>query len=53
MIIEVHRLTDHLVMIEVKEKKFKIGPGQETWEDKLKPQLRSLIYQPEQAVSGN
>lgn len=53
MIIKVHRLTGHLVMIEVKEKKFKIGPGQETWEDKLKPQLRSLIYQPEQAVSGN
>ncbi|KAG5248325.1 CBL-interacting serine/threonine-protein kinase [Salix suchowensis] len=53
MIIEVHRLTDHLVMIEVKEKKFSTGPGRETWEDKLKPQIRSLIYQPEQAVSGS
>uniref|UniRef100_A0A6N2K7Z6 non-specific serine/threonine protein kinase n=1 Tax=Salix viminalis TaxID=40686 RepID=A0A6N2K7Z6_SALVM len=53
MIIEVHRLTGHLVMIEVKEKKFSTGPGRETWEDKLKPQIRSLIYQPEQAVSGS
>ncbi|KAG5222135.1 CBL-interacting serine/threonine-protein kinase [Salix suchowensis] len=44
---------DHLVMIEVKEKKFSTGPGRETWEDKLKPQIRSLIYQPEQAVSGS
>ncbi|KAJ6708427.1 CBL-INTERACTING SERINE/THREONINE-PROTEIN KINASE 14 [Salix viminalis] len=53
MIIEVHRLTGHLVMIEVKEKKFSTGPGRETWEDKLKPQIRSLIYLPEQAVSGS
>ncbi|KAJ6365773.1 hypothetical protein OIU76_030532 [Salix suchowensis] len=52
-VMEVHRLTDHLVMIEVKEKKFSTGPGRETWEDKLKPQIRSLIYQPEQAVSGS
>ncbi|CAK7343618.1 unnamed protein product [Dovyalis caffra] len=53
MIIEINWLTDHLVMIEVKEKEVNSGQGQETWKNKLRPQLQSLIYQPGQTVSGN
>lgn len=53
MLIEIYRLTDDLVVIEVKEKEVNVKPGQETLKDKLGPQLSSLIYQPGQNVSGD
>lgn len=48
MVVEIYRLTDNLVVVQVNA-----GAGQEIWNDKLRPQLGGLIYQPGQMVSGN
>nr|GEZ41988.1 CBL-interacting serine/threonine-protein kinase 14-like [Tanacetum cinerariifolium] len=52
---EVKRLTEELVVVEVrwKEKKSETEPGLEMWKDKIRPQLTSLIYQPAGSVTNS
>uniref|UniRef100_A0A2P2IQQ3 non-specific serine/threonine protein kinase n=1 Tax=Rhizophora mucronata TaxID=61149 RepID=A0A2P2IQQ3_RHIMU len=52
MIVEVYGLTDGLVIVEVRQNEFNVGLGQETWKDKLRPQLVGLMYQSDPSVSG-
>lgn len=49
MVIGIDRLTDDLVVVEIKER---MGRGKEKWKDKLRPLLGDLIYQPEATVAG-
>lgn len=49
MEMEIYRLSDDLVVIEVKHREVSAAPGEEIWTNKLRPQLDSLIYQPEKA----
>ncbi|KAJ4822487.1 CBL-interacting serine/threonine-protein kinase 14 [Turnera subulata] len=46
LVVDVYRLTDDLVVVEVKEKEVNAGPGGGVWKNKLRPQFRSLVYQP-------
>ncbi|XP_057513269.1 CBL-interacting serine/threonine-protein kinase 14-like [Actinidia eriantha] len=46
-LVEVHRLTEKLVVVEVKRRESEAGPSREIWKDKLRPQLSSIVYQPE------
>ncbi|GJW95462.1 CBL-interacting serine/threonine-protein kinase 14-like protein [Tanacetum coccineum] len=51
---EVKQLTEELVVVEVRWKeKSKTEPGLETWKDKIRPQLTSLIYQPAGSVTSS
>ncbi|CAN1771914.1 CBL-interacting serine/threonine-protein kinase 14 [Linum perenne] len=45
MLVEIYRLTDKLVVFEVREKEVNVVPGQGIWKHKLRPQLRRLVYQ--------
>ncbi|XP_044504845.1 CBL-interacting serine/threonine-protein kinase 14-like [Mangifera indica] len=47
LLILIYRLTDDLVVVETKTKKREVGPSREIWRDKLRPELLSMIYQPE------
>ncbi|GMN40531.1 hypothetical protein TIFTF001_009751 [Ficus carica] len=52
--VEVHRLTEKLVLVEVKQKEREaINGGLQIWKDKLRPKLLGLVFQPEGSVSGN
>ncbi|XP_065852786.1 CBL-interacting serine/threonine-protein kinase 14-like [Euphorbia lathyris] len=44
--IEIYRLTDELVLVELKGKEVNPRAGHEIWKDKLRPQLAALIYTP-------
>lgn len=50
LIMEIYRLTEKLVLVEVRKKEVDagLGPGKEIWRDTLRPQLSELIYQPEE-----
>ncbi|WCJ27815.1 CBL-interacting protein kinase 22 [Euphorbia peplus] len=50
--IEIYRLTDELVLVELKGKEVNPRAGHEIWKDKLRPKLSSLIYQPEIKAAG-
>jgi carbon catabolite-derepressing protein kinase len=55
VVIKVHRLTDSLVVVEVRKSRKResdVGAGQQIWEDKLRPQLIDLVYQPQAPVPG-
>lgn len=52
VVIEVHRLTENLVVVEIKKRERDVGPSQQIWKDKLRPQLRDLVYQTEPPVPG-
>ncbi|CAN0846808.1 CBL-interacting serine/threonine-protein kinase 11 [Linum grandiflorum] len=45
MLLEIYRLTEKLVVFEVREKEVNVVPGQGIWKHKLRPQLRQLVYQ--------
>lgn len=49
MVIGIDRLTDDLVVVEIKKS---MRRGEENWKDKLRPLLGDLIYQPEATVAG-
>lgn len=51
-VMEVHRLTEELVFVEVKLREREVGPGLQIWKDKLRPKLEDLVCQPEASVSG-
>ena len=61
LIIEIYRLTEKLVVVEVRKREIDdvdgvgvgVGRGNEIWRDKLRPQLKELIYQPEEPVTGS
>ncbi|CAI9774766.1 unnamed protein product [Fraxinus pennsylvanica] len=46
VMVEINRLTEELVMVEVKRR----GLGRDIWKEKFKPQLSALIYQSERQV---
>ncbi|KAL2557576.1 CBL-interacting serine/threonine-protein kinase 14 [Forsythia ovata] len=46
MMVEINRLTEELVVVEVKRR----GLGRDIWKEKFKPQLNALIYQSERQV---
>lgn len=50
--LEVKRLTDELVVVEVRWRECESEPGPEMWKDRLRPQLCNLIYQPDGSVAG-
>ncbi|KAG2686164.1 hypothetical protein I3843_10G156400 [Carya illinoinensis] len=43
--IQVYRLTESLVVVEIQGRERAVGSGQQIWKDKLRPQLADLIYQ--------
>ncbi|KAL8237294.1 hypothetical protein R6Q59_018375 [Mikania micrantha] len=53
LLVEVKRLTEDIVVVEVKSRECESEPGPEMWGDRLRPQLSDLIYQPDGPVSGN
>ncbi|KAI8014344.1 CBL-interacting serine/threonine-protein kinase 14 [Camellia lanceoleosa] len=53
VLVEIRRLTVNLVVVEIKKRENEVGTSCEIWKDKLRPQLITLIYKPEQQVTGN
>ncbi|XP_030480335.2 CBL-interacting serine/threonine-protein kinase 14 [Cannabis sativa] len=52
--LEVHRLTEELVLVEFKLREREVGIlGLKIWKNKLRPKLEDLVCQPEQSVTGN
>ncbi|KVI11219.1 CBL-interacting serine/threonine-protein kinase 14-like [Cynara cardunculus var. scolymus] len=51
--VEVKRLTEELVVVEVRWRECETEPGSEMWKDRLRPQLIGLIYQPDTPVAGD
>ncbi|KAF7845211.1 CBL-interacting serine/threonine-protein kinase 14-like [Senna tora] len=47
LLIGVYRLTDKLVVVEIKKRETGAADGPQFWEDKLKPLLHKLVYKPE------
>ncbi|KAJ4704277.1 Non-specific serine/threonine protein kinase [Melia azedarach] len=52
VVIEIYRLTDNLVIVDVKKREREVGASEGIWKDKLRPQLSGLIYEPEETVAG-
>ncbi|XP_047334706.1 CBL-interacting serine/threonine-protein kinase 14-like [Impatiens glandulifera] len=49
--VEIHRLTEVLVVVEVKRKTSQdVGPSCDIWNEKLSPRLNRLVYKPEETV---
>ncbi|KAJ4979972.1 hypothetical protein NE237_010752 [Protea cynaroides] len=51
--IEVHRLTETLVVVDVKKKDGDVGTSERVWSTKIRPELCALVYQPETTVPGD
>ncbi|KAA8517673.1 hypothetical protein F0562_015147 [Nyssa sinensis] len=51
IVMEIHRLTDNLVVVEIKRRLRDDEPSQDFWKEKLRPQLSALMYQPEGQVT--
>lgn len=51
MVLEVYRLTERLVVIEIEKREVGNESGRRIWKDKLRPKFNNLIYQPEVQVS--
>lgn len=52
--IEVYRLTESLVIVQIQKRERETGTSLDIWNDKLRPQLDDLVYkQPEASVSGD
>ncbi|XWS22095.1 hypothetical protein CRYUN_Cryun29cG0005100 [Craigia yunnanensis] len=45
--VDIHQLTENLVVVEVGRREINVGPSGEIWKDKLKPKLSDLIYKAE------
>lgn len=52
-VMEIHRLTEKLVVVEFKTVERDVGVARQIWKDKLRPQLGGLVYDGEETVSGN
>ena len=46
MVVELKRLTDELVVVEVRVRESYVGPGCGVWSDKIRPGLSELVYKP-------
>ncbi|KAK9734352.1 hypothetical protein RND81_04G133700 [Saponaria officinalis] len=46
LVVEVHRLTEEFVVVEVKKREKVVGPSHVFWKEKLRPLISDLIYQP-------
>lgn len=53
VLMEIHRLTEKLVVVEFKTVERDVGIARQIWKDKLRPQLGGLVYDPEKTVSGD
>ncbi|KAK9723664.1 hypothetical protein RND81_05G016500 [Saponaria officinalis] len=45
LVVEVHRLTEELAMVEVQWRETVVGSSYEYWKEKLRPKISDLIYQ--------
>ncbi|KAM7526581.1 hypothetical protein LguiA_016483 [Lonicera macranthoides] len=52
-VVEINRLTEMLVVVEITRRESEAWASLEIWENRLRPQLSGLIYQPEIRVSSN
>ncbi|XP_022761411.1 CBL-interacting serine/threonine-protein kinase 14-like [Durio zibethinus] len=51
--VDIHQLTEKLVVVQVGRREINAGPGGEIWKDKLKPKLSDLVYRAEaRQISG-
>lgn len=46
VVVEVHRLTEELAVVEVKKREKDVGPSHDFWKNKLRPRVSHLFYQP-------
>ncbi|XP_071722201.1 CBL-interacting serine/threonine-protein kinase 14-like [Rutidosis leptorrhynchoides] len=53
LLVEVKRLTEDIVVVEVKWRDCESEPGLEMWKDRLRPVLSNLIYQSNSSVTSN
>ncbi|XP_057536244.1 CBL-interacting serine/threonine-protein kinase 14-like [Amaranthus tricolor] len=44
VVVEVHRLTEEFVVVQVRKREKDVGPSHEFWKQKLRPKISSLIY---------
>ncbi|KAK1428020.1 hypothetical protein QVD17_16845 [Tagetes erecta] len=44
MVVELKRLTEELVVVEVRMREYEVGPSNRIWKDKIRPGLSCLIY---------
>lgn len=52
--VDIHQLTEKLVVVEVRRREMNVGSSGEIWKDKLRPKLSDLIYKAEAGqVSDN
>ncbi|KAL9236167.1 hypothetical protein vseg_010868 [Gypsophila vaccaria] len=51
LVVNVHRLTEEFVVVEVKMREKVVGPSHEFWKNKLRPLVSHLIYQPNRVGS--
>ncbi|KAK6266401.1 hypothetical protein QUC31_017238 [Theobroma cacao] len=52
--VDIHQLTEKLVVVEVRRREINVGSSGEIWKDKLRPKLSDLIYKAEAGqVSDN
>ncbi|XP_074311878.1 CBL-interacting serine/threonine-protein kinase 14-like [Silene latifolia] len=52
LVVEVHRLTEELVVVEVRNRGKEVGPSLLFWKDKLRPKICNLIYQSARTGDG-
>ncbi|GKV04349.1 hypothetical protein SLEP1_g16511 [Rubroshorea leprosula] len=45
--VEINRLTEELVVVEIKRREMDAGSSQQIWKDKLRPKLNDLVYKPD------
>ncbi|KAM1691312.1 hypothetical protein ACFXTN_030122 [Malus domestica] len=53
VMIGIYRLTEKLVVVELKLRQREAECGPQIWKDKLRPELSCLMYRPEEPVAGD
>lgn len=51
--LEIHRLTETLVLVELKRRETGLGCSRDTWEHRFRARLRELEYQPDERVASD
>lgn len=51
--VEINRLTEKLVVVEIKIREMDAGSSRKIWEEKLRPKLKDLVYKPEALLSND
>lgn len=46
VVVEVNRLTEELVVVQIRKREKDVGPSHEFWKEKLRPKILNLIYKP-------